>query len=324
MKTITILGANGRLSNMAAKAFYRAGYHVVAITRTGTAKGLPAAIEQRSANALDRQSLVQATHDSDFIFNGLNPIYTQWKKNLLPMGENVMAACREHGAIHLFPGNVYNYGHKIPPLVKDDTAISKTTRKGTLRCAVEDYFRQQSSSHGVQTIILRAGDFYGGKMPGSWFDLAIAAKMKKGVFTYPGPMNVVHSWAYLPDLADSFVQLAAHADELSPFEQFLFPGHAMTGNEMKHHCEVAIGADLKRANVPWLLFRLGAMVVPMLREVCEMSYLWQEPHALDGHKLEVLIGAIPATDPQIAIATALAELGVIAPVAHPANLPIAV
>ena len=35
MKTIAILGANGRLANEAMKAFYKAGYNVSAVTRNG-------------------------------------------------------------------------------------------------------------------------------------------------------------------------------------------------------------------------------------------------------------------------------------------------
>ena len=60
----------------------------------------------------------------------------------------------------------------------------------------------------LRAIVLRAGDFYGGAGRGSWFDLVIARDVSLDVVRYPGPLDVVHSWAYLPDLAQALVGLA--------------------------------------------------------------------------------------------------------------------
>ena len=160
--------------------------------------------------------------------------------------------------------------------------------------------------------------FSAGRVAGTWFDLGIAKKVAAGVFTYPGPMDVPHAWAYLPDLADAFVRLAGHAGELQPFEAFHFPGHTMTGSELKHYCETAMGHALKLRGIPWPVLRLGGLVVPMLREVCEMAYLWRVPHSLDGSKLDALIGSVPKTDPAAAVAAALADMGVDTPAASAA------
>ncbi len=313
MSTIAVLGANGRLSNMVARKFLTAGHQVIAITRTGTAKGFGKEVEQRAADAMDRDGLIRATRGADIIFNGLNPAYTDWKKYVMPLGENVMAAASYHGALHLFPGNIYNYGHAIAAHVDDDAPMVATTRKGAMRNQLENLFQEQADQNKVQTIILRAGDFYGGTLTGSWFDLVVAAKIAKGTFTYPGPMTVPHSWAYLPDLASSFVKLAAHAGELNPIEAFLFAGHTMTGAQLKRHCEQAADGALKHAGVPWPLLRLGGLVVPMLREISEMAYLWKTAHELDGQKLQCLIGDVPGTDPKSAVAQALSDLSVVRP-----------
>lgn len=311
MTTVAILGANGRLSNMTARTFQNAGYRVVAVTRNGKAKGLPADVEHRNADALDRQALIRATAGADIIFNGLNPLYPDWRRKVIPMGENVMAAARAHGSQHIFAGNLYNYGRSIPATIVDDTPFEDSTRKGAIRNRVEELFAREAASSNVRTIVLRAGDFYGGGVPGSWFDLMLASRLGKGRFTYPGSLDLVHSWAYLPDLARAFVALADRRDETSSYEAFLFHGHAMTGHDMKTHMEAAIGEELAIASVPWPLLRLGGLFSPMLREVIEMKYLWDRPHTLDGGKLEMLIGAEPHTRPQAAVAAALRDLGLL-------------
>ncbi len=61
--------------------------------------------------------------------------------------------------------------------------------------------------------------------------------------------------------------------------------------------------------MPWPLLRAAGVVVPMLREVTRMSYLWRVPHALDGARLAARVGPLPATPPQQALRQALVDLG---------------
>ncbi|WP_292102690.1 NAD-dependent epimerase/dehydratase family protein, partial [Mesorhizobium sp.] len=167
MTKIAILGANGRLGRVVAKAFIDAGFDVRAVTRTGKVPPELKGAIAVAGDALDRQSLIRATQGVDIIFNGLNPIYTDWGK-CLPMAENVMAACRANGALHLFPGTVYNYGSPMPQVITEETTFHPTTDKGRIRVAMEELFRREADAGRVRTILLRAGDFFGGTGSGGW------------------------------------------------------------------------------------------------------------------------------------------------------------
>ncbi len=310
MTKIAILGANGRLGRVVGKAFIDAGFDVRAVTRTGK---VPAELKGATAvagDALDRASLIDATEGVDIVFNGLNPIYTDWGK-CLPMAENVMAACRANGALHLFPGTVYNYGSPMPQVITEETPFHPTTEKGRIRCAMEDLFRGEAEAGRVRTIVLRAGDFFGGTGSGSWFDLVVAAKMKKGVYTAPGPADLVHEWAYLPDFAVAFVAVARNLDKLSIYEALNFPGHAVTDLEIMAAAEKALARPLKMTSMPWWVLRAGSPFVPMWREIVSMSYLRFEPHRLVSARLADIIGEIPHTPLDRAVSEALVDLGII-------------
>lgn len=305
--TIAILGARGRLGHAVAEAALEAGHHVIAVTRDGRLpRGLERA-EARAADALDRLQLIAATAGADVIFNGLNPLYPDWARMCPQLADNVVAAAKMNGAFHLFAGNVYNYGREIPAVAGPDTPVHGSTKKGAIRIAMEARFEKAAREEGVSTTVLRAGDFYGGG-PGSWFDLMIAAKIDAGRFTWPGRADIDHAFAYVPDLARAFVALAERHRELPGFTVFTFAGHTPSGEEMQAHAEAAVGRGLKRGSVPWLAIRAGGLVVPMWREIAEMSYLWFAPHALDGSKLEAFLGALPATPPAEAVARAIAGL----------------
>lgn len=59
------------------------------------------------------------------------------------MARNVMAAAGVHGALHLFPGNVYNFGSQMPADLTEDLVFSPTSRKGAIRVEMERLFRQE-------------------------------------------------------------------------------------------------------------------------------------------------------------------------------------
>lgn len=301
-KTVLVLGAAGRVGKATAQAFLNAGYRVRTATRDGRSV-LPGA-EPVKADAMDVAQLRAAFAGADIIFNGLNPPYEKWQAVALPMARNVMEAMRGSAALHLFPGNVYAFGSPMPPVLREDTPQRPTALKGQIRVDMEALFAAEAKAHVTRTIVLRAGDFFGGK--GGWFDQAVTSRLTKGVFVAPGPMELPHAWAYLPDLAATFVRVADVADQLEPFTALHFPGHTTTLAELKRSMEAARGKPLKTSALPWWLIRLSAPFMPMNRELLEMRYLWQEPHQLQSARLARLIGEVPHTPLDEAIRQTLA------------------
>ncbi|MCG6857859.1 MAG: NmrA family NAD(P)-binding protein [Salaquimonas sp.] len=319
---IAVLGANGRLGREAVKAFHEAGWQVRAVTRKGNGT-FPPGVEQAAADASNEAQLIAATHGADFIFNGLNPLYPTWQRDVMVLAKNVIAAAHANDAVHLFPGNVYNYGTTLPSVLSEETPERPDHKKARLRVEAERYFAEAADQFDAQTIVIRAGDFFGGEGRGSWFDLIITSPLKRGKATYPGPRNLVHAWAYLPDFARAFVSIAENARGLSKFERFNFGGHNITGDELVAALEAATGQKLKVSGFPWPLLRLGGIFYPMWREVAEMSYLWREPHAMNGERLETVTGPLHHTPLVQAFRQSLQnlDLPVAAEPRHPQAIP---
>ena len=84
---------------------------------------------------------------------------------------------------------------------------------------------REAAEGGLRTIVLRAGDYFGGSV-GSWFDRVIIKQIATGRLTYPGPVDIIHEWAYLPDVAQVLVSLVEQREQLAPFATFGFAGHA--------------------------------------------------------------------------------------------------
>ncbi len=308
MKKIIIFGAKGRLGSEALRAFHRASWTVVAVVRKHSDMShLSPDIEVRYADAMIESEVVAAAKGADFILNALNPPYTEWARLCIPMLKNVLKAAHMHKATHLFIGNVYNFGEAMPDLLERDTAQVAETRKGKVRIEMESLIKTASEQESVQSLIIRAGDFFGGKGLGSSFDLVIARSLKKNIVTYPGPLDRVHAWAYLPDLAKAFVKVAQEKDSFSLFEVFNFEGHAITGEEMVGALNRSMGKTLTTKGMPWGLIKVVGWVHPMFREIYEMAYLWKRPHRLKG---DALFGEKEyRSDLDLAVRDALCDIG---------------
>ena len=157
----------------------------------------------------------------------------------------------------------------------------------------------------MRTVILRAGDFIEREKTGNWFDSYIANNVAKAKVTYPGPLDRMHAWAYLPDMARAMAGLAERRADFAAFEEFGFPGYALTGRDLVAALERAAGRSLKVGSMPWPMIRLLGLVSPQMREVAEMSYLWRVPHFIDGAKLAAALPDFQPTPPDTAIAEAL-------------------
>ncbi|MFA6313752.1 MAG: NAD-dependent epimerase/dehydratase family protein [Sterolibacterium sp.] len=311
-ETVLILGANGRFGRVAVRAFAEAGWLVIAQARKPLVDPGGGHVRFLGLAATQQDAIVAASTGAAVVVNAMNPLYTRWNTEALPLNANAIAIARALDATLMLPGNVYNYGSPIPSEICEETLQRPTNRKGEIRCVMEATMRRAAP----RSIVVRAGDFFGGPGAGSWMDQAIVKNLGKGQITYPGRRDLQHAWAFLPDLARAFVLLAQTRANLGPHESFHFPGHSVTGDALV----AGITAAARRGGIlpatmspvvkgiPWPLLRIAGIVSPMLRELASMSYLWRQPHRLCGDKLARAIGSTPHTPLDAALDSTLAEL----------------
>jgi len=292
MNTVMVLGASGRLGTAAVEAFAAAGWQVMAQSRKAPRRALPAGVRAVQADALDVAALRAAAPQLDLVVNALNPDYTRWDTLLPPITAAVIALAEATGATIMLPGNVYNFGNQLPPVLTEHTPFAGTHPKARLRIELEASLAD-AAQRGVRSIVVRAGDFLGDE--GTWIDLGMARNFKGRSLAQMGPADIDHAWAYLPDLAQVFVRVAEARDRLPPHAVLHYAGLTLTGEQLHRGFEAAIGHPLQRAAFPWWLMRLVAPFAAMPRALIEMRYLWQRPHRLDETALRQLIGEVPRT-----------------------------
>ena len=320
-RTVLVLGAGGRLGAAAVTAFRAAGWRVVAQVRRIDDHAGPEPGPGRIDIPLQHtQQLALAAQGASAVVYAVNMPYSQWAGQMLPLARAGMAVAEQLGATFMLPGNVYAYGERMPALLREETPESPTTRYGELRQQLEAELQARAANSGVRSVVIRAGDFFGAAK-NTWIDLHVAKhladpnRLNKRL-SYPGPLDVPHAWAYLPDLARAFVA-AAERGGLPAHTRLHFEGHTLTGQQLLDGLElagrdlglVAPGERVVHQQMNWTPIRIAGLFVPMLRGLAQMRYLYRVPHALDGRALTALLGPLPQTSLREALRATLAAMG---------------
>jgi nucleoside-diphosphate-sugar epimerase len=315
---VLVLGASGRFGAACAKAFAGAGWRVIAQRRKSVYLPHAAGIETLVTGDAPVVDLLGKLPKIDVVVHAMNPAYTDaaWTQHVPFMMESAIFLAGALGATLMFPGNVYNFGSSMPALLSETTPQCPTTVKGRLRVSAEERLLEATEESGLSAVVIRAGDFFGSGT-GSWLDRVIASKLHRGTFTYPGPLDKATPWAYLPDLAQTFLRVAEQRHKLAGFEALHFSGHSLTGHDWLRVLQpmaqtqgwVRPGKTLKTVGLPWPLIRALGLVNGSWASLSDARYLFETPHALNNSRLHALIGAEPYTPFAGAVTAALEDLG---------------
>ncbi|HTB87025.1 MAG TPA: NAD-dependent epimerase/dehydratase family protein [Steroidobacteraceae bacterium] len=309
-RTALVIGITGSIGREVARALLRRGWHVRALHRNPSAARIsgaqPDSVQWIKGDAMQAGDVVEAARGTKLIVHAANPPnYRNWRGLALPMLDNTIGAARVNNARILLPATVYNFGGNAPCVLKENSPQIPTTRKGQVRVEMELKL-QKASLYGIRSIIVRAGDFFGPGAGNSWLTRGMVRTQGRVRSVYnPGARDVGHSWAYLPDLAETMARLIEC--DLPAYEVFHFRGHWLErGVEMAELVCRASGIGVDRIKpFPWWAVKLAAPFVNAFHEMLEMRYLWQIPLQLDNSKLRALIGAEAHTPLERALAATL-------------------
>ncbi|WP_283194199.1 SDR family NAD(P)-dependent oxidoreductase [Rhizobium sp. AN80A] len=307
-----VLGATGGIGGAVARKLSARGWHVRALNRNAEkARAAEPCLNWVQGDAMRAADVMAAAKGASLIVHAVNPPgYRDWEKLVLPMLDNTIASAKAVGATVVLPGTVYNFGPDAFPVLREDSPQHPLTRKGGIRVEMERRL-EAGSRDGAPVIIVRAGDFFGPGAGSSWFSQGMITPDKPvSTVTNPARKGVGHQWAYLPDVAETMVQLVERRDRLPEFAVYHMDGFwDRDGQEMVEAIRRAAGGRVKVRSFPWFAVPLAAPFVTFMRELKEMRYLWREPVRMSNDRLVAELGVEPRTPIDEAVKATLGSLG---------------
>lgn len=279
------------------------GEQVRAANRSGRA-AVPPGVEIRAGDASDPVFATMASEDASVIYQCLNPPYNKWPELFPPLQRAVVDAAEATGARLVTLENLYMYAHDSASPMSEDTPERPHTRKGRVRKAMADELRQAHADGRVEMAIGRASSYFGPRGTAqSPLGERVVPKIIDGKNTSSlGDPSLDHSYSYLPDIATGLVTLGTHDEALG--EVWHLPtAEATSTSELARLMYDAAGTTGEIRKAPRPVIRAMSWMNPILRELMEMLYEFDEPYVVDSSKFTKAFGLTATPLPEAAAAT---------------------
>lgn len=286
----TVVGA-GALGTSVARALLADGQAVRVVTRSG-ASGIDG-VEARAADIRDTAALRDALAGSTVVYQCAQPPYHRWAEEFPALQTAVLDAAALAGADLVIADNLYMYGSPEGVVITESTEERPVSRKGEVRRAMAAAALEAHGQGRLRVTLSRPSSYFGPGYDQTGHALFRAAAQGK-TMQFLGRPDVLHSFSFVPDVAAAMIELGASdaawgriwippvqpAMTLAGFGELIWSAAGRDGAARTRY--------LGRAGA-----RVLGIVSPLVREVTEMMYEFDEPYVVDSSNFEREFGAAP-------------------------------
>jgi nucleoside-diphosphate-sugar epimerase len=270
--------------------------------------GVPEGVEGMRGDATDRNFCVEAARGASTVYHCMNPPYSArvWADVIPKYVENLIAAAGSAGARLVVLESVYMLGRTSGHPMNEDTPMNPCSRKGEIRAREAERLFEAHRRGEVRATAGRASDFYGPGATvthlGDQFWKPVIAGRRGRVLVNP---DAIHTYHYVPDVALGLAMLGTAGDDAYGKPWMLPCAPAESMRTLVARFSRYWSRDIGLTVMPrWVMKALG-QVVPIIREVNEMMYQWDEPFVIDDQRFRAAFSA-ESTEPQRAAADTVA------------------
>ena len=260
----------------------------ISVAQRNPPADLPKGVTFRPVDALDRDSVIKAVHGSGqfvvtigFPYSGLT-----WRDVWPKVMSNFIAACKATDARMVFVDNLYMYGPQSTPLT-ETMPLSDYGLKPAARSRATQIWMAAADAGEARVAALRAPDFYGPGVGLSFLGDTSIGKLAQGKpAVFIGSPDVLHDYAYVPDIARAVATLLA-----APDANFGQAWHMPCAPTRTTRDILRIAADTLKVKprisaMPAWMLGPSAMFSPFLRELQEMRFQWDRPYQVDASRFK--------------------------------------
>jgi nucleoside-diphosphate-sugar epimerase len=235
-------------------------------------------VEVLAADVADPAAAVSAAQGAAVLHHCAAPAYTQWAEHHPALLRGVLAAGAATGAVVVNASNAYMYDLADVPTTELSPERPRS-RKGRIRAALDAAVREAHDRGDIRAVTVRAPDYYGpwGTTTTVYGDRVFArvlAGRRPQVF---GALDVPHTWVYVDDFGRAMVDAAVDPDAWGTTRHVTAPP-ALTQRELLGLVGAAAGVTVRPQAAPTAVVKLAGLVSPLMRELGEMAYQWEQPY----------------------------------------------
>lgn len=285
-----VFGA-GQIGPLLAERLIGAGKQVRVVRKSAGVVPVRGA-EVVRGDAMDPAFCAEAVRGAEAVYHCMNtPYYARvWRETLPRLQENLVAAAGRAGARLVVLDNLYALGRTGGRPMNEDTPQNPCSRKGAVRAELHEALMAAVRRGDVRASVGRASDFYGPNAGNSMMGERLLRQLVAGK---PAQLiidpEVPHTYHFSRDVAAGLLTLGL--DPTASGLWMLPCAPTLTTGEMVRRLAAALGRpDAKITRAPPLLLSALGLVWPMMRELREMAYQFEEPFVVDDARFRARFG----------------------------------
>ncbi len=301
-----VIFGTGPLARWVMHRLVEKGSTVSMVNRSGRVDWqLSSGVEIAAGDATDTDTVYQLCKNAETVFHCAMPPYTEWPQKFPALQKGILDGVARSGAKLIFGDNLYMYGDTHGQPLREDLPYAATGHKGKTRAAMAQMLLDAHQAGNVRVAIGRGSDFFGPLVKNAlladmFFEPAFSGKPVNML----GNLDMPHTFTFIEDFATALVTLSENEPALGQVWHVPSP-QTVTTRQMITMLEKEIGQPVKiRASGRFMVSVLG-LFNPMVRELKEMMYEWEQPYIMDSSKFEQTFG-VQATPMEDAITETVA------------------
>lgn len=282
-----------------------AGVQVTLVNRRGQLhESLPSGARVIAGDLSDPATVARLATGAEVVFATAQPAYTDWPKGWPPLIQSIVEGIAQTNARLVFVDNLYMYGDTHGQPLRENLPYAATGHKGRARAQVATTLLDAHRAGRIQVTIGRASDFFGPRgadtaIFGERFFAAAFAGKPVDLFGDPA---LPHTYTYLPDFARGLITLSQHTEAYG--RAWHTPNHQTVSTaEMIRLFGIELGQTIKTRQVSPLMLSMVGVFVPIVREMKEMRYEFEQGFTVDDSQFRAAFGAQTTPLPEAVQAT---------------------
>jgi len=265
------------------------GMRVRLMNRSGHAH-VPEGVEVVKGDITASAGAREVCQGATVVYHCANAPYTEWPQRLSPIMDGIIQGAGAIGAKLVYGDNLYMYG-PVSGQIREDLPYAATGRKGHVRAQIASTLMEAHKSGKVRATIGRASDFFGpGVVVSAVGEKVFAPALAGKAANILGDPDLPHTYTFIDDFAKGLVTLGQHEKALG--QGWHVPSaETLPTRQFIELIFEEVGKTPKIRTAPSWLVSLLALFSPMMRELKEMLYEFEEPFIVDHSKYERAFGS---------------------------------
>ncbi len=291
MSGIHVVVGSGTVGTQLAKRLGETGESVFLLVRTISPAELKN-VRRIQADAASFSSLISAAPKADYIYNCVNPPYNKWTEEWPPINNSLIELAKKTGAVLVTCSNLYGYGPHNGVLT-EDLPLNATWKNGRVRADMWLKLKELNDAGEIRATEVRGSDYIAASDQSRMGD-RVVPRLKEGkAVQLLGELDKLHTWTDPEDVAN--LMLVVAKEEIAWGKPWHVPSNApMTQRDVVRDIAQELGVkDPKVSSVPSLLEKLLGTFNPVIRELRNTAYQFNQPFIMSDEKARKAFGLQP-------------------------------